>query len=199
MSLYSIFRVSVFSVLLVLVAACGKKYDPNAPLEPMGDFSLGYAVVVDDQAQIGPLSRKADPGTWKKTLTEEVKKELGRYEGDKIYHLGIKVDGYVLAIPGVPLVVSPKSALIVSVSVWDDAKREKITPEPKQLTVLESFSGNTLIGSGLTQSKKRQMRNLSRNMAVAIHKYLLKNPEWFGLPPLPEPVEKPAQGSNGDN
>jgi len=199
MSKVSAIRFSLLSIVFLLLAACSSEYDPNAPLEPMGDFQLGYVVVVDDQAQIGPLSRQADPGTWKDTLTEEVKKELGRYEGDKLYHLGIKVDGYVMAIPGVPLVISPKAALIVSVTVWDDAKGTKITTEPKQLTVLESFSGRTFIGSGLTQNKKRQMRNLSRNMAVSIHRYLLKNPEWFGLPPLPKPAPKPENGANGDN
>lgn len=199
MNVFSRARPVLIMLTLVMLAACGAKEDPNAPLVPMGDFRLGYAVVVDKNAQIGPLSRKAPPGAWKESLSQAIKDRLGKYEGDRLYHIGVNIDGYVLAIPGVPLVISPKSVLVASVTVWDDAKQVKLNPKPEQLTVLESFSPETLIGSGLTQNKKHQMANLSRNMARAIQRYLLRHPEWFGLPPLPPKPERPEAGSHGNN
>ncbi len=187
-------RVSFVLAFSFFMAACGSRHDPEAPLVPMGDFRLGHVVVIDDQAEIGPFSRKAEAGAWKEVLTEEIGKQLGRYKGGKLYHLGIRVDGYVLAIPGVPVVVNPKSVLIVSVTVWDDAKEGKLTARPQQLVVLERLSPETFIGSGLTQNRQRQMRNLSRNMAAKIHGYLLKNPEWFGL----QSGAAPLPGGGGD-
>ncbi len=191
-------RIASLLAFAVALSGCASRYDPEAPLIPMGDFRLGHLIVVDEGAEMLLVSRKARPGEWKAALTEEVKRQLGRYEGDRFYNIGIKVDGYALAIPGIPVVAKPQSMLVVTVSVWDDAKRKKLD-EPKRLIVTEKLSPETFIGSGLTQNRHRQMRNLSRNMAVAIHKYLLTHPEWFGLPPLPEEKERPAQGGGSDN
>jgi hypothetical protein len=105
---------------------------------------------------------------------------FGRYEGTKLYHLGVSVEGYVLAIPGVPLVASPKSALILNVTAWDDAKGGKLNTKPHLVTVVESFSGNTFLGSGLTQSKEKQLENLSRNAAKQIQNWLVQQNNEFG-------------------
>ena len=51
-----------------------------------------------------------------------------------------------------------------------------------QLTVLEQITGETLVGSGLTQTKKQQMENLSASAAKAIQNWMLKHPEWFTPP-----------------
>ncbi len=191
-------RIASLLAFALALTACASKYDPEAPRIPMGDFRLGHLIVVDEGAEMLLISRKARPGEWKAALTEEVQRQLGRYEGDRFYNIGIKVDGYALAIPGIPVVARPQSMLVVTVLVWDDAKRMQLD-EPRRLIVTEKLSPETFIGSGLTQDRHRQMKNLSRNMAVAIHKYLLAHPEWFGLPPLPEEAEKPAQGGGGDN
>jgi hypothetical protein len=37
------------------------------------------------------------------------------------------------------------------------------------------------------------MEILSYNAAKAVEGWLLENPEWFGLPPLPEATELPEQ------
>jgi len=181
---------------LFALAACGARVAPlDGPPEPMGNFRLGYNIVKDDGAQIGPLSRRAEPDAWEVSLADAIDERLGGYDGEGLFHIGVGVNAYVLALPGVPLVVSPKSILIITVNVWDNATQEKLTEEGKQITVLESFSASTLVGSGLTQSKKVQMQNLSRNAAAAIQRYLLDNPAWFGLPDpeAPEDAEVPAQ------
>jgi len=94
----------------------------------------------------------------------------------------VSVEGYVLAIPGVPVVASPKSALILNVTVWDDAAGRKLNDDPELVTVLETISPRTVIGSGLTQSKEVQMEHLSRNAAKLIESWLNRqndNLGWF--------------------
>lgn len=166
---------------LPLLSACDPTADLDEPVVPLGDFSLGHNIVVADAPTVGPLSRKASREEWESTMKAAVARRMGRYDGDKLYHLGISIDGYVLAVPGVPVVASPKSVLIFSVTAWDDAAGGKINEEPHQMTVLEQISGENVIGSGLTQSKKKQMENLSDNAARAIEKWLRKNAEWFGV------------------
>lgn len=161
------------------LAACGGREDPNAPPEPFGDFLLGYTIIVPDQAQVAGPSREATPAEWEAVLKDEIVKRLGRYQGQKYYHLGIKIDAYALAYPGIPVVLNPKSVLVLSVSVWDDAAQRKINPTPKQILVFEPFSGATLVGSGLTQNKDQQMRSLSAAAARKINDWLVENKAWF--------------------
>ena len=171
--------------LMATLAACSSKIDLTQPPEPMGNFRLGYNIVVARGPTVGPLSRKATEAEWQKYMTKAIEDRFGRYEGDKLYHLGISVDGYVLALPGIPVVASPKSALIITVTVWDDARGVKLNEKAEQLTVLESLSGETLLGSGLTQTREQQMENLSANAARAVQKWLLRHPEWFQDEPAP--------------
>lgn len=163
---------------LVLLAACGGN-DLSAPPEDFGDFQLGYNIVVAKNAKpVGP-SRPATAAEWETALKLAMQERIGRYQGDKLYHIGIGVDGYALAIPGIPLVLSPKSALAITVNVWDDAAQRTVNSEPKKFTVFESLSGETVVGSGLTQSREQQMQNLSRNAARLINDWLIENKAWF--------------------
>jgi len=165
---------------LALLTACGTTRDLDGPVEPLGDFYLGHNIVVADQAQVGPFSRQAEPEDWEATLKEEIDRRFGRFDGERLYHIAINVEAYVLALPGIPLVASPKSALIFGVTIWDDAAGGKINETPHRITVLENLSGETLISSGLTQTAEEQMRNLSVNAASQIERWLRRNMEWFG-------------------
>lgn len=165
-------------VVAVLLAACARD-DLSQPPKEFGDFALGYNVVVAKNAKaVGP-SRRATAEEWETTLKSAIDARMGRYEGEKLYHIGVGVDAYALAVPGVPLVLSPKSVLAITVNVWDDTAQRKINAEPKQFTVLEQLSGETVIGSGLTQSKEEQMANLSANAARLINDWLIENAAWF--------------------
>jgi hypothetical protein len=153
---------------------------------PLGDFRLGHNVVVSPKAVQGPLSRGATEEELNTALQKAIDERFGRYEGDRLYHLGVSVEGYVLAAPGVPLVVSPKSIMIIRVTVWDDAAGKKLNDEPEQITVFESLSGETAIGSGLTQTKEEQLRNLAVNAVKQIELFLLRKQEedgWFQSAP----------------
>ena len=169
-----------------LLSACTNPDDFDEPMPDLGDFSLGHNIVVAGKMKKVAISRDASEEEWVAAMTEAIDERFGRYAGDKLYHLGISVEGYILAPPGIPLVLSPKSGLIVNVTVWDDAAGGKINEEPRQFTVLESFSGETVVGSGLTQTREEQMTNLARNAAKQIENWLLENREWFGDAPGPQ-------------
>ena len=171
-------RSLVLLAVLAALAACGAR-DLGPARAELGDFRLAHNITVDDNAQQGPFSRAAEPGQWKQAIEAEVARRLGRYEGDRLYHIAVHVDAYILALPGIPVVASPRSALIISVNVWDDALGRPLNDRARQLTVLESLSGESVMGSGLTQSAEQQMAILARNAAVSIENWLAETPHWF--------------------
>ena len=166
--------------LAALISACAPKDDLAEVPVPIGDFLLGHNIVLADKAQIGPLSRTATAEELQTAVQDAVQARLGRYQGDLYFHLGINIDAYALAIPGIPVVAKPRSILVASVTVWDDVKGVKINPEPKQLFVFESTTPETFISSGLTQTREKQLANLSINMARKIEAWLRENEDWFG-------------------
>ncbi|MCO6385012.1 hypothetical protein [Oceanicola sp. 502str15] len=184
----------------MLLAGCSAVADLQEPVEPIGAFSLGHTVVVAEGAQKVPPSREASAEEWQSVLEAALQERFGRFSGDQLYHLAVKVDAYALAVPGVPVVLSPKSILRIQVSVWDDAAGGKINPEPRVFTVFERLSGETVLGSGLTRTREQQMAQLAANSARLIEGWMRENPGWFApryaLPTeLPAPLEGPgAQG-----
>lgn len=177
------------------LSAC-QTNDLAEPPVPLGNFSLGHNIVVTANMQKVPISRNATPEAWEAALEKAMEQRFGRYDGEKIYNIGISIDAFALAPPGVPLVLNPKSALGMTVSIWDDAAQKKLNEEGKQIIVMEKMSGETVVGSGLTQNAAKQMEVLSYNAAKAVERWLLDNPEWFGLPPRPV-SDEPAGTSFG--
>ena len=185
-------RPTLFALGLgTLLAAC-QTNDLAEPPVPLGNFALGHNIAVTSNMQKVPISRDASPEAWEKAMEKAIDDRFGRYEGDKLYNIGISIDAYALAPPGVPLVLNPKSALGITVTIWDDAAQKKLNEKGEQIIVSEKFSGETVVGSGLTQSAEKQMETLSYNAAKAVETWLLKHPEWFGMPPL---AEKPAESA----
>ncbi|HGG05561.1 MAG TPA: hypothetical protein ENK28_08885 [Aliiroseovarius sp.] len=181
-------RLIALLAFALTLSACSTTDELNQIPEPMGRFLLGHNVVVVDNPEVGPLSREASDEEWKAAMEAAIDERFGRYDGDKYFHIAVKVDAYVLALPGIPVVASPKSILIVSVTIWDDEKGIKLNDEPERFTVFEKLSGETAISSGLTQSKEQQMQNLTRNAAKKIHEWMLENIEWFGDASLMDPA-----------
>ena len=179
---------------LALLSACGAS-DLDEPPVPLGDFALGLNIVVADNVQKVPISREASPEEWEEVMKEAVAARFGRYQGGRLYNIGISVDGYALAPPGIPVVAAPKSVLVITANVWDDATQTKLNPEGEQFTVFEGMSGETVIGSGLTRTKRKQMEVLSYNAVKRVEDWLAKHPEWFptdGSLPVPLPAEGEA-------
>ena len=188
---------SVFSRIaavaaVVILSACARE-DLSKPQADIGNFRLGYNVVVAKNAQpVGP-SRKAEPAEWEKAIKDEIAKRTGTYQGDKLYHLATGVDAYALAVPGIPILLAPKSALVVTVNVWDDAAKVMINPEPKQFTIIEQLTDKSVVGSGLTMTREEQMKGLAEQAARRINAWLVENKVWF----TPEEVAKRAEGKAG--
>ncbi len=182
----SFIRVLALACALPLLVACARN-DLADPPVPLGNFALGLNIVVADKVQKVPISREASPEEWKAAMTKAVDARFGRYDGTKLYNIGISVDGYALAPPGIPLVVAPKSVLVITANIWDDAAQQKLNVEGKQFTVFEGLSGETMIGTGYTRTKQQQMDALSFNAVKKIEAWLLENPEWVGMPALVKP------------
>lgn len=172
-------RLALLFVAATLLAACADGRNLGDERAELGDFRLSHNIVVAGNAQMGPFSRTATAEEWEESIRAAVARRFERYEGTRLYHIAVSVDGYVLAMPGVPLVASPRSALIIGVHLWDDQLGRPLNEERKQITVLESVSGETLLSSGLTQSGEQQMQNLSTNAALLIENWLAENPQWF--------------------
>ncbi len=164
------------------LAACNGASDLDRAAAPLGDFKLVHNIVVAPKVQKVPLSRALPVETMTTMLKEAVAERFDRYDGDRGYHFGISIESYFLAPPGVPLVAAPKSAMIIRITVWDDAKARKLTPKAHQITVIESLDQGPLVGSGYTKSAEAQFRNLSQNAVKQIETFLVKkNGEegWF--------------------
>lgn len=175
----------IFSTVLAL-AACAEQKALDKPLEDLGAFSLGHNIVVAPKVQKVPISRDATKEEWIESLTKAIGDRFERYEGDQLYHFGVSVEGYALAPPGVPLVFAPKSALVINVTVWDDAAGKKLNETPEQLMVFENLGTAPVVGSGYVNSREEQLENLSFNAAHRIERWLVemrKEKGWF------EPVD----------
>lgn len=148
-------------------------------MDPLGEFKLAHNIVVVKNVQKVQPSKDIPPQVWDDAVTEAIQARMGRYDGSQLYHLGVQVLGYSVAVPGVPLVLAPKSVVVVEATVWDDAKGGKINAEPRQFTVFESASPDLFIGSGLTKTKDEQVANLAANVALQIENWLRENEAWF--------------------
>ena len=164
---------------LLLLGACAGQPLVEQP-EPIGDFRLGHAIAKVERPEQGPFSRVISDEKIKQEVEGAVRARLGRYDGDGLYHIGMHVGGYALAQPGVPLIFSPKSIMIVDVTVFDNATRQKLNPEPHRITAFEGIENTVpIIGSGLARNAEAQLENLSEQVAVQIENWLAEHPEWF--------------------
>ncbi len=175
---------AAFGLAAVILAAC-QTDDLKQPPVPLGNFQLGVNVAITDKMQVPGISRQVTPAEMETAITKamDARFDYPRYEGDNLLNFGIFVDGYLLAPPGVPIVLSPASVMIVTVNVFDDSTGKKLNGDGKQMTIIEKGSASTFIGSGLTQTKEKQLEILAYNVAKRVESYLLENPEWIGMTP----------------
>ncbi len=173
-------RILPLLIVLGLVSACARD-DLSLPPEAIGNFQAGHLLAVAQDPTLGPFSRRAEEGQWVDAMQLALEQRFReRFPGDRTYHIGVAVQAYVLAIPGIPLVYSPRSVLIFSVNFYDDATRTRLNPEPIQMTVFEACCTVPILGSGLTKTKEEQMEALSFNAARAVERTMRQNAEWFG-------------------
>ncbi len=194
-------RVFLF-LAIALLAACTYEDDLDTPPVNLGNFRLEHNVVVAPfVATATSVSRTATEEELTTALKEAIAKRFDRYDGSKRYHLGVSIEGYVLARAGIPVVAAPKSAMIIRVTVWDDAQGKKLNEPPEQMTILENLDGESLIGTGWTQSAEKQLNGLARNAAKAIEEFLLREniqKGWFMeegyVPPVSDDADAGEDG-----
>ena len=184
-------RITTLLTLLFL-AACGAPEDLTQAPEPVGQFRLGHNIAIADDIQLGPFSRSLSEETIEGTVQSAVAERLRRYDGNGLYHLGMNVGGLVLAQPGIPLVYSPNSVMIVDVTVFDNRTQAKLNEEPKRFIVGEGIRKTVpIIGSGYVRSAEEQLENVSANFARQLEDWIADNPEWFA--PVPGQVRVPFE------
>lgn len=177
---------------LALMGACTQTQVYEPP-ESLGEFKLRVNYAFADKAVQGPVSRDATPDEWTKAIQNAVDIRLGRYEGTQEYDIGISLEGYMLAPPGIPIIYNPKSTAIVLVNVYD-VKKEKFLAKGKQFQVLEDTTGGSALkGSGHERTKEEQMAGLSLKVADRVEEWLAEEHEdkgWFEKrPDLIQPLD----------
>lgn len=166
---------------LLILASCTTEVQDQDAQKEMGDFRLGYAVVVGEDMVQGPLSRQGNSDQIIASVKSAIEEQLSDYKGSKYYHVAVKLEAYILAQPGVPLVFSPKSTLILQVSLWDNVTQQRMS-EPEQIRIFEPIRIRSIIGSGYTQNAEEQTNVLAQEAARMIEEWLKNKHEtagWF--------------------
>jgi hypothetical protein len=178
-------RALVAAAALLTLAACAERADLNEPVVPIGDFRLGHNVVVAKDTTEGPFSRDATEQELEAALASEIDQRLRRYDGDGLYHIGVRIEAFVLGQPGIPILLSPQSVLILAVNIWDNETRQRLNPEPIRITAFEALNTRVpILSSGLVNSKEEQLENLSISAALQIEQLLRENEAtWFAPKP----------------
>ena len=158
--------------IVVVLGACSSSGDLAEIPEPIGDFKLGHVVAFADNAQSTPASRPVGADEIEAAIKAAVKERMGRYSGSKFYHISVRVDAYQLGIPGVPVIASPRSGLVIQVGLWDDATATQLNEDLHTLAVLEPTSGATIFGSGYVRSKEEQLEAIAIKSAELIEHWL---------------------------
>jgi hypothetical protein len=173
-------RIFALFAVLVLLTGCAEQIIEGPPV-PLGDFKLGHNIVVATKMQQGPVSRTATQEEWVDTVTKAVSNRFGRYDGDQTYHLGISVEAFMLAPPGVPIVYTPRSILVLNVTLWDDKDGRKLNAAPHQVAVFETTGKDSVVfGSGWGRNKQKQMDGLAFNAVEQIETWLLEQSATYG-------------------
>lgn len=180
---------AILTLLVGLSACTDATKDLSLPVEPLGNFTLGHAIVVAPNLQQLLVSREASKEEWIETVDAAIEKRFRRFDGGKLYHFGISVEAYSLPPPIVP----GKSALAVRLTVWDDAAKKKLTEETKVFQVIQVFE------TRLNLTREQQMTKLADQAALQIEQWLreqMAGEGWFAAPvaDLPEGDAPPPAG-----
>ena len=183
--LYMKLFIKVWKPLLIsaflLFTGCSISDYPSdiTPVQQIENFKLGHLVVKAENTQKGFFSRNASEEILESTLKKKLLNSLSKQNGSHFFHISVVVSGYVLAKPGLPIILSPKSVLILDVFIFDDESEQKVFNKPKRFSIFESLNGNTIIGSGLTLTAEEQLDNLTTIATYKISQWLVSNKDVF--------------------
>ncbi|MEM9344676.1 MAG: hypothetical protein AAGA87_16675 [Pseudomonadota bacterium] len=125
-------------VAAVTLAACSSILPPAEPEpEAIGDFRLGFNLVVADGAQQAAGSGEVEEDRLASAVRAALEQRLGGYDGDGLYHLGVRIEGYTLGEDG-----TSDALLLLAVNVWEDATQEKLNETPLRVSALNPGNSN---------------------------------------------------------
>ncbi|WP_264212158.1 hypothetical protein [Leisingera thetidis] len=181
-------RILALLASLALLAACGETRLDEAP-EDLGAFQARVTHVYTEKALQWPLSRNAEHSEWTVPIKNALDTRLRRYAGAQEYDVAVTLEGFMLAPPGVPVLFSPKSAVVVNVFVYDVAEK-KFLARKHQMEIFESTTGESaLLGSGHARTKEQQIQGLAVNIADKVEEWMAKQHKqegWFAPRPAAE-------------
>lgn len=179
------FRILTTLMVALFLAACGETQLNEAP-EDMGAFRARVVHVFTDKALKWPLSRDAEASEWNASMERAMETRLRRYDGAQEYDVAVSLEGFLLAPPGIPVLVNPKSVAVVNVFVYDVARKEYLARKV-QMEVYEDTTGQSaILGSGHSRTKEEQIAGLSLNIADKIEEWMAeehKENGWFDKRP----------------
>ena len=178
---------------IALLTACGETRLDEPP-EDLGAFKARVVHVYTEKALQWPMSRDADHSEWTAEIENAMNARLRRYEGSQEYDVAVTLEGFMLAPPGVLVLFSPKSAVVVNTFVYDVAAGEFLAKQ-HQLEIFEDTTGESaILGSGHACSKEEQIDGLAVRIADAVEEWMAEEHEangWFAPKPA---AEAPAEG-----
>lgn len=168
-------RLTIAALGCLSLAACGESTgDLAAPVDPIGDFQLGFSEVVAPNLQKLLISRDATEEEWIEAVDSAVEERFDRFNGGSFYHFGISVEGYSLPPPLVP----GRSYVAIRVTVWDDATQSKLREEPELILNARFFE------SRIINSREETIRRLAEGAAREIEFWLRRQESeagWFAV------------------
>ncbi|MEW2912493.1 hypothetical protein [Leisingera sp. JC11] len=174
-------RILSMLAALALLAACGETRLDEAP-EDLGAFQARVTHVYTEKALQWPLSRDAEHSEWTAPIENALNTRLRRYQGAQEYDVAVTLEGFMLAPPGVPVLFSPKSAVVVNVFVYDVAQK-KFLAKKHQMEIFESTTGESaFLGSGHARTKQEQIQGLAVNIADKVEEWMAEQHQeegWF--------------------
>lgn len=173
-------RFVTIAALLALAACAVPDPEVEAPVD-LGDFRLLGNVAVTTNARKMGVSRDASAEEWEAALEGAIDKRFARYEGETPYTISYSLDGYILATKAGRLALAPRSAMSMTVHIWQTDPLDRLEDRSKQLLIFEGLDGETVIGSGLFRDRDEQMANLAAQFAKAVERWLVANGDLFGV------------------
>lgn len=161
------------------LAACGAPTaDLDQPVEPLGDFRLGFSEVVAPNLEAYLVTERIAPEVWTAAVDEALERRFGRFGGGRLYHLGVSVEAYSMPPPLVP----GRMLLAMRVTVWDDATQTKMNDETELITAIRVLDGSIARATRTQEEKVRLLAEEAANLTERWLREQMTEEGWFAFP-----------------
>lgn len=171
-------RLTVIVLLMTFtLMGCGEASFAPASMARLAQANIRFnhiSIVATDMVK-NAYSDDVSPEDMTTQLRRAITSKLSELQGDRVYNIGIKVTGYMLANPSVLTVSSPKSVLMLSVSVWNDSPDNKLMLPPSTVIAVDGLYGSALSIAKSQGSKDQRLAALTGRAGVEIAQYLARN------------------------